>query len=493
GRVEAAARHAGRLVDRWLLLAAGGVTPGLEVVDYGYYAGAQSLACSGDLSPCLAPHPQLQVWDLRAWAQAASRRPRFPAVERGDLAAVWAALSAGLPSFISPHLRFGRPAVPEAAPPDTAWLPAMRAIFPAIPDQALLALQGLGDNGAASGDAPAAGPLRRRRGRAVAAAGLGEMVRRAVRSSRPEARVSVVVRTVLTRPVMLRRTVASRAAASASGPLHEVLLSSERPGLEEAAQDLQGEFPGLVVRPVPGPRPAVPSRTANLIAGAQAATGDYVWMVDDDDVVAPDAPALIQGAVHSRYHPILIGDCAVFAEAATPDDGPEGGFDRSHPGRTYRAARWVTAFSGRNPVPICAVLYPRPIVQRAATGELLRHDLSQDYALLLGALNDPEAEVRVIQGWLADISLRAGPGADNATARHGPVERSASISGFLADALAPGAGYRVVLTHRGNEVARLTRENRELKAGTGRARGRGRPSPPGPDLPGADPGGSAGR
>ncbi|MBP1632827.1 MAG: hypothetical protein H6Q11_1115 [Acidobacteria bacterium] len=144
-------------------------------------------------------------------------------------------------------------------------------------------------------------------------------------------------------------------------------------------------------------------------------------------------------------------------------------------------------------MPICAVLYPRPIAQRAATGELLRHDLSQDYALLLGALNDPGAEVRVIRGRLADISLRAGPGADNATMRHGPVERSASISGFLADALTPGAGYRVVLTQLGNEVARLTRENRELKAGTGRARGRGRPSPPGPDLPGADPGGSAGR
>jgi hypothetical protein len=291
----------------------------------------------------------------------------------------------------------------------------------------------------------------------------------------------VVVRTIFTRPAMLRRNLASLDAASKQTPLHEVLITSERPELTEAVDGLQRDFPRLALRPVSGPSSTVPSRTANLVAGARAATGDYVWFVDDDDVADPDALALLQGAVRSRYHPILVGDCDVYQEVVVPLDGAGAGIDRTNPLRTYRADGWVTAFSGVNPVPVCAVVYPRPILQRVATEDSLRHGLSQDYALLLLSLNDPGAEVRVIRGNLADISLRAGPASDNATTLYGPEERSVSISGFMADTLAPGSGYRVVLAQLGSEVARLTRENRQLQGKVRRLTGRGRHAPADPD------------
>lgn len=483
GMVRDAIGHAERLVDRWLLLTAGGIAPDLEVIDYGYYAGAQSLTCGGDLTPCLAPFPQLQVWNLRAWADATRGGPRLPAAGRGDLAAVWGASSSGLPSFVSPHLRFGRPGGHETArPPLDERLSTLRWAFGALPDGAIRALRVLGDNDAGSRRILADESRRAELRQAVAGIGLADAVRGAVRASRPDARISVVVRTILTRPALLRRTLASLAAASGQVPLHEVLVTSERPELAASVDSLQRDFPDLALRPVSGPGSTTPSRTTNMIAGAQAATGDYVWFIDDDDAADPDALRLLQGAVHSRYHPILIGDCDVYQEAPAPLDEAGAAIDRTHLVRSYPAAHWPTAFSGVNPVPFCAVVYPRPILQRVVAGDSFRHYLNEDYALLLQALNDPEAEVRVIRGKLADISLRPGAASDNTTNLCGPEERSVNISGLMADTLAPGSGYRVVLAQLGNEVARLTAENRRLRGKIDRRNERDRQTPAGPGL-----------
>lgn len=254
----------------------------------------------------------------------------------------------GMASYLTPHLRYSVDALPDSGGPATAL-------------------------------------------------GTAEAERR-LDAVRPRPTVAAVVRTSLRRPHLLRRCVASLAVGGAPDA---VLLVGEAPAadLADAAREL-GAAAGLPVEPHPVDG-GVPGRTAALAAGITRAGADYAWFVDDDDAAAPDAVASIRAAVHTLARPLVVGSSVAYEESWSGERLVE-----AVEGRRWDAAAWPRAFTGWNFLPICSVAYPRELAQARLEATPLRHDLGEDYALLLLVLATPGLDVVQAAGTLARVSIR---------------------------------------------------------------------------------------
>lgn len=128
-------------------------------------------------------------------------------------------------------------------------------------------------------------------------------------------RVSVVVRT-RDRPLLLRQALDSLA-LNGYGPL-EVVLVNDGGRPPEIADD---EYPFELVRiELDDNR----GRAAAAQAGVEAATGDYVGFLDDDDLVAPEHLATLSAAARRAGVRVVYSDAAVGVYTLA-DGGPAGG------------------------------------------------------------------------------------------------------------------------------------------------------------------------
>jgi hypothetical protein len=468
-----AIEHANELVDPWAVLTAGGLTPDLESLDFGYYAERPRISHSRDLTPCLSPYPQLQILDLHLLQDVIGGLDTVPPTNRADILIVWAAYCKGLPSYISPFLRFGRLTCPPQTHLDLTGtlpiFPSSRLGDPATPES-LSALRVTGSNDTATlallGDAAHTQAL----AAAVDDIGLTSVVKNAVRSARNDACVSVLIRTAFTRPALLRRALTSLSVATSQGPLHETVLTSDcADSLAHVFDELKRDYPGIGLQLHLTPPGRLPSRTATLIAGIQRASGDYVWFVDDDDMAAPSALEAIQTAVYSRHHPILIGHSSVYTETWTQEASGRDVLQSSRLLRVYSAGKWPNVYGGTNPLPLCGVVYPRELALRTLTANTFRNDLSEDYALLLSVLGDPQAEVRLLPAELAHISRRRAPHADNPMALVDREPWAADIASFIADIFNPDALYSCFLVQLGCQLADTAHDLDRLHSDSARA------------------------
>ncbi len=236
---------------------------------------------------------------------------------------------------------------------------------------------------------------------------------------------TVVVRTALRRPDMLRRTFASIAAA---GVPDEVLLAGGSPAadLEAEAAELRRLHPGLAVRALHVPAGDAPPRTA-AVAGAIAAAGtDYVWFVDDDDALAPGALQAVGNAVHAADRPAVLG-----ASVEVREEWRDGRLIAAEEVRTWDPEQWPRSFTGWNMLPFCSMVLPREVAAGRLAAAPLRHDLGEDFALLLLVLTAPGQAVVTVGETLARVSIRAE--GDNVVTATDREEWLRSSTGFVND------------------------------------------------------------
>ena len=373
-RVRGAVEAADDLVDDWAVLCSGGLTLDGSVVDFGYYADAPHLTSLRDLTPLVAPFPGLVV----ARSDLVGEVLTGPASLRPGLDLVRAAANDGRPSYASPGLRYGSLWRPEAvaSPPDAGDLTAV--------------------------------------------------VRSAARSVRPDPGVSIVIRTVGARPALLRR--ALRATLDAGGKAEVVVVTDVDEG-EAAAREAIAVV-GLDASVVRASSDDLPSRWRNLRAGAAAATGEYVWFVDDVDHVTARSHTILQDALPTSQRPILLVESEAVEERWDGDRlvGTADGGER------YPGSDWFLTFAGANRVPICSAVYPATTLDRLDWADLPTMELSEDYALFVAATRLDGSWLKFAGGGAAArISIRPeGDHTDNVVTMEDRVRWMESLAGVVA-------------------------------------------------------------
>lgn len=264
--------------------------------------------------------------------------------------------------------------------------------------------------------------------------------------------LSIVTRTRFDRPHLLRRMLASISRARRDDQALEVVISTDAdPALaENAFKDLQADFVHLKLRLKLNP-PAGHSRVTNLVGGVKVATGEYVMFLDDDDYLDLFAFDTIRAAGFAGNRPLIVNSCDVHEE--TWEDTPSGRWVLTHSMQMsrYPSGGWRQMFNGVNKLPICGMIIPRARLRARLKNFSLNHDLSEDYALSLLILTDPELpSIYECLESVAHISVR---GTENSIMMSDRRPWVRDISRFLADLARSGA-----VAGPGQWAARVTSE-----------------------------------
>lgn len=307
--------------------------------------------------------------------------------------------------------------------------------------------------------------------------------------------ISIVTRTRFQRPHLLRRMLASISRARCTRTPLEVILSTDLDEAlaTEAFECLQRDHVNLDLKLRLNPAVGH-SRVTNLMGGVAAATGDYVLFLDDDDYIDLFAFDAIRPAFFAGNRPVLTLTSEVHEE--TWEETPSGRWVLSHSMQIsgYPATGWRRMFSGVNKLPICGMLIPRACLQARLETCVLRHDLSEDYALFLLLLTSPDLPaIHECAEPVAHISMR---GSENSVLMRDRRPWVQDIARFLSELTqaAPVAGpglwsllaerdhpepeqptqstveFQQQLTRRNQEIAMLRQELAHLRASVDPAR-----------------------
>lgn len=202
-------------------------------------------------------------------------------------------------------------------------------------------------------------------------------------TSRADApKFTIVTRTRFQRLHLLRRMLTSISRARSAEIPFEVVLSTdvESELAESTFEDLQQSFVNLDLRLRLNP-PGGHSRVTNLLGGVEAASGDYILILDDDDSLDPLAFDRLLPAFFAGKRPLIALTTECHEE--TWEETPSSRWVLAHsaPMTSYPSSGWRDMFCGINKLPICGLAIPHARLEARLKTFELRHDLSEDYAL----------------------------------------------------------------------------------------------------------------
>ena len=251
--------------------------------------------------------------------------------------------------------------------------------------------------------------------------------------------ISIVVRTLFKRRHLAERLLASIVRASIPGVKTEVVLSTDvdPKAAKEGLQALQSKFPMLALKLAINPAAKANeahSRVRNLLGGAAAAGSDYIWFIDDDDYLDPEALRTLEQQVYFGVKPVFFVDTAVHNEKWDVRESGHAVVESSAYSHTWTADGWRTLFSGVNRLPVCGAIMPRDMFMRAVQAFNFRYDLSEDYILHLLMLTQSELPCFVeLTGPMCHVSIRdVNENTMNVSDR---TQWCVDIHGFLNDLL----------------------------------------------------------
>ena len=285
---------------------------------------------------------------------------------------------------------------------------------------------------------------------------LAEAIERVVRAHCAPLSLSIVTRTRFRRLHLLERLLTSITRARPDDGEIEIVLSTDtEEAVHAPAMDhLRAAFVNLDLRLQVNPAEGH-SRVTNLVGGLRAASKTHVAVMDDDDYVDLFAfdemrPALFLGA-----RPLMVTGAQVHEEDWVETPSGRHQLVNSTERTAYPATGWRDMFGGVNRLPVCAMIAPRDRLLARLDAFEFRHDLSEDYALALTLLTDPDLpEIAEIPGTFGHISLRPTEGQSIAMEDRRPWCRDIALylSDLTRNARVAGAGTWALLT-RGGDVA----------------------------------------
>lgn len=385
----------------WLIASGGGMGRSGRRYIACYSHAEPCLRSGGQLAPLVDIFPDLYVVNLRALARLPLEEIRGLRNDSIEFVLTVLGYLGGQVTVFHPQLSGG---VESRLTRDaTVFEEDVRAFFAGrILDERVSTL--LGD--------VAVGQARRDMARPSEPVLLEEAIRNVADAAAHLPSFSVLVRTRFQRRHLLARALVSlaRAAAVARADV-ECILSTD---IEETVartqlEELERKFPSLRLVLCRAPAGEIPSRTANLMNGIRVASKDYVWIVDDDDYLSVTAFEDLRTAFFAGERPFVVTSTNVYRESWTILSSDRAVRNGSTYERSYESQSWARAFRGVNPLPICGYLTPTALLKKRVSQFPLRHDLSEDYALLLLVLTSPELpQVVEISAPTCNISLRDG-------------------------------------------------------------------------------------
>lgn len=294
--------------------------------------------------------------------------------------------------------------------------------------------------------------------------------------------LSIITRTCFARIPYLKRLLASAVRAlDGESDIEFIIASDVAPDKAASAMDeITQEYADLNINCVDTSNVPGVSRVRNLTGGINAATKEYVWIVDDDDYITADSITRIREKLFLGATPFIFASSDVLNEKWFHDESGSV-LESSVVTKTYEAQSWKYLFGGSNEVPICGFISPRKHIVSQILKINLAENLSEDYALLLALLASSELpRIDEIDTSISKISVRQNE--DNTVNMVDRRPWTRDIHGFLTDILHDnrlvGEGFWNLLASR-NEVERkfqnsvdtqladsnkaLSKRNRELK------------------------------
>lgn len=236
-----------------------------------------------------------------------------------------------------------------------------------------------------------------------------------VRRVTPFISITIGVRTEMKRKATLARLLHSIEVAVQEGARVnvEVLIvsSGDSGALEALRAECQTRFPNLVIRSHKNEiNESVSSRASNCVEIFRSSQSDYVWFVDDDDFIEPKSFCEFSLRAVPGQVPFMLFESTTHAEKWHNIEQFAGRRIESSKISSFRVKDWKFFCSFTNPLPICSILFPRELMVRALQKARFSGDFSEDYALLVLGLSQPDADVLIISKSLAGISWRGASG-----------------------------------------------------------------------------------
>ncbi len=247
--------------------------------------------------------------------------------------------------------------------------------------------------------------------------------------------LSIVTRTCFARIPYLKRLLASVVRAVDEESDIELIIASdiEPEKANSVMKEIKHEYADLNLNYVDTSNEPGVSRVRNLTGGINAATKEYVWIVDDDDYITADAITQIRQKLLLGAKPFIFASSDVVNEQWFHDESGSV-LESSVPTTTYHAKSWKFLFGGSNQVPICGFISPREHIIAQIAKINLAENLSEDYALLLALLASTELpRIDEIETSISKISVRQGE--DNTVNMIDRRPWTRDIHGFLTDIL----------------------------------------------------------
>ena len=275
---------------------------------------------------------------------------------------------------------------------------------------------------------------------ATAACDYLSTVRRAVLTSthvRRPLSLSIIVRTIWNRDFMLKRLLHSIEKALETQTnefpvtyrVEVLVVSDQLPNPEyDPFEFLKTSYPTIHLRNLYFPASDEHySRVHLLIKGLMASESDFFWLVDDDDIVCPDALTHIFSSIIDSKT-LIIGDTEEFLERNEIVCYEKALLATAL--RKYKSEEYVLNISGLNHVPICGIIYPS-CVKASLNDARMYGDYYEDYALSMIALCSKDINVFCLNSTICRISKR-GPG-HNTTSETNRDWWNFSITTFLTE------------------------------------------------------------
>ena len=149
------------------------------------------------------------------------------------------------------------------------------------------------------------------------------------------------------------------------------------------------------------------SRTDLLLQSIDTIKTDYIWFVDDDDYIYPNALSDIGRHLSVSQKYLLIGDSLVIKEEwHSVNDGNSFLPKKHHIEKIYYGKNVFKIFQGKNHIPICSIIFPVKIMREQIKDMSLSGDFSEDYSLLMLAITAPDIELTILPIQISGISIR---------------------------------------------------------------------------------------
>lgn len=245
----------------------------------------------------------------------------------------------------------------------------------------------------------------------------------------PRKTISIVIRTQFRDKFLINRTIMSARSYAAQVPVGEieiVVVSDRNPPWDIDLSEVT-----YIQMAEPEDRD---TRFLLVELAGRKLTSDYLWFVDDDDWMFPNAASLLANTMTnlSKETLVLIGSRHFHERNLVVGQDRDPNTYQVSPGHYFSTRNFRLGLTGLNQIPFCSVLWPVNLIRAVSREAVDSVTYAEDFFLLLHGLSLAQ-QVAFVDRMFVGISIRENGNTVNETNRSKWHQSSAEISYFLSN------------------------------------------------------------